>query len=152
MGVIRPFRQSEEKPSVRDHRFGKAAVSGPAVKLSVRAKVFLAAPTKRTEPTGKAQPSRADPHARRERWDAAPTPATRPTTSWPGTTLGARLGKSPSTTCRSVRQTPQAQTSMTTSVGCSSFGQEPRRPTSGTPTASQTIAEYVSGTELLRLS
>src|SRR5277367_1650294 len=70
MGVVRTLRQGEEKPSVRDHRLGKAAVTCPAVKLSVRAQVLLAAPAKRTEPTRKAQPRRADPHARRERLDS----------------------------------------------------------------------------------
>jgi hypothetical protein len=40
------------------------------VKLSVRAKVLLAAPAKRTEPTGKAQPGRTDPHAPLEPWDS----------------------------------------------------------------------------------
>src|SRR5271169_6588203 len=64
------YRGVEEKPSVRDHRLGKAAVTRPAVKLSVRAKVLLAAPAKRTQPAGKAKPRRADPHARRERLDS----------------------------------------------------------------------------------
>src|SRR5262244_1568387 len=34
--------------------------------------------------------------------------ATRPTISWPGTIGSFGSGNSPSTTCRSVRQTPQA--------------------------------------------
>src|SRR6476646_6917585 len=42
---------------------------------------------------------------------SAPNAATLPTISWPGMSGSFEFGSSPSTTCRSVRQTPQAATS-----------------------------------------
>src|SRR5256714_3569088 len=41
---------------------------------------------------------------------ASPQPATSPTTSCPGTTFGRCTGRSPSSTCRSVRHTAQTRT------------------------------------------
>src|SRR5580693_858073 len=46
-----------------------------------------------------------------------PTSATSPTTSWPGVTPGRCGGRSPSVTCRSVRQTPQTMTLSRSSPG-----------------------------------
>ena len=46
-----------------------------------------------------------------------PTASTRPTISWPGNDRQCGSGSSPSTTCRSVRQTPQASTRTTNSRG-----------------------------------
>ena len=45
----------------------------------------------------------------------ADTRSIAPTTWWPGITGSFRAGNSPSTTCRSVRQTPQARTRISTS-------------------------------------
>src|SRR3954471_17515265 len=49
-----------------------------------------------------------------------PIPTTSPTTSCPGVTCGRCTGRSPSATCRSVRQTPQARTATNSSpaAGC----------------------------------
>src|SRR5277367_1033592 len=69
MRVLDTVGQGEKKPAVRDHRFRIAAIACPAMKLGVRAQVLLAAPTKRADAAGEAQPCRADPHARRERPD-----------------------------------------------------------------------------------
>src|ERR1035438_7978493 len=51
-----------------------------------------------------------------------PLRSTTPTTWWPGTTCDLRGGNSPSSTCRSVRQTPQAWTRTSTLLpkGCGS--------------------------------
>src|SRR5271155_5486125 len=141
MRVVGAVGQGEEKPAVRDHCFRITAVACPAMKLGVRAQVLLAAPTKRADAAGEAQPCRADPHARRQRPDRGADFRYAADDFVTGTTSSGRLGKSPSTTWRSVRQTPHAHTSMTTSVGCFAVGQERRRPTSCAPTASQTIAE-----------
>ena len=96
MGVVRALGQGEEKPSVRDHRLGKAAVTRPAVKLSVRAKV--SSPRRqRTQPAG-SQPRSADPHARRERLDPGADFRHAADNLMAGNHARARLGKSPSTT------------------------------------------------------
>src|SRR5262249_53561429 len=49
-----------------------------------------------------------------------PTRSTRPTTWWPGTIGERTSGSSPSTTCRSVRQTPHAATRTSTSPAAGS--------------------------------
>src|SRR5215467_4236873 len=74
---------------------------------------------------------------------SAPIAATRPTISWPGTIGSFGSGNSPSTTCRSVRHTPQAATSTRISpapgvgIGCS-------RNTSGVPGRSSTMARMLA--------
>ncbi len=73
----------------------------------------------------------------------SPIAAMRPTISWPGTTGSLGFGSSPSTTCRSVRQTPQAATSTTISSAAGS-GSGRSRMTSGRRGSSSTIARMTA--------
>src|SRR5262249_22274159 len=78
--------------------------------------------------------------------------ATRPTISWPGTIGSLGFGNSPSTTCRSVRQTPQAATSMRISPDAGSAAGRSRM-TSGARGLSSTMARmrYLPSRERNRL-
>src|SRR5262245_11121370 len=69
----------------------------------------------------------------------APTASTMPTISCPGTTGRRMPGSSPSTMCRSVRQTPQASTLTRTSPGPGS-GSGRSSSTRGRPREERTIA------------
>ncbi len=74
----------------------------------------------------------------------APSRSTTPTTSWPGTIGSRRSGNSPSTTCRSVRQTPQASTRISNCPGPGAGVARSSR-TSGAPILCKVIARIASG-------
>src|SRR5262249_32526521 len=90
---------------------------------------------------GRQPPRRAPPRPPLRAAPAPPAPraATRPTISWPGTIGSLGFGSSPSTTCRSVRQTPQAATSSRISPDPGS-GADRSRMTSGVRGLSSTMA------------
>src|SRR5581483_8405724 len=85
-----PVGDGEAVPLVGHGVLGVAAVERVTGKLRVVAKVLAAGPAVRADAVGRPEPRHADPGA--------------------GTTAGLGCGRSPSTTCRSVRQTPQART------------------------------------------
>src|SRR5262245_59882505 len=73
---------------------------------------------------------------------AEPRRSTRATISWPGTIGSFGSGSSPSTTCRSVRHTPQASTRSAISVAAGSgVARSSRR--SGRPGSPRTMAFIV---------
>ena len=101
--------ERKDKRRVGDRMGGVAAVACVTGKERRVAQVLALAPAIGAMPAGMAEPGHADARAGAS---ATPSPAasTRPTISCPGTIGSLGSGSSPSTTCRSVRQTPQAST------------------------------------------
>ena len=101
--------QRQAEALVGDDQLGVAAVAGVAGEERPRAEV-LAPGAVAALAAGPAEPRDPDPVAGREALRPVPDPTTSPTTWWPRTSGSFGSASSPSTMCRSVRQTPQAIT------------------------------------------
>ena len=115
--VVETGGQRVDELRARPDDLGEAAVHGPAGELGSLAQVLAARPAEPTHAAGPVQPGHPHPGAGRHPVTPGPSATTSPTTWWPGTIGVRRGGRSPSTTCRSVRQMPQARTCTSTSPG-----------------------------------
>ena len=99
------------KPRIGDGVFRVAAVDRVSGEARVRAKI-LATRCGRIRIRRRSSRATECRRARRLRKPSTPAPISsmRPTISWPIISGSFGIGSSPSTTCRSVRQTPQAVT------------------------------------------
>ena len=119
------------RPARRSRRRGRSPVKlAPSQRFS--------RPERQKRQTPSVQPSQGTP-TRSPGWKRSPPSTTRPTIWCPGTSGSLGRSSSPSTMCRSVRQTAQAATSRSTSPGPGS-GSGRSASCSGDPAASRTIA------------
>ena len=101
-----------------DERVGVAAVDGPPGEVGRLAEVLLTPAAVRADAARPVEPGDTDPVAELEaRRRPRPRASTRPTTWWPGVTGRCVSSRSPSTTWRSVRQQPHAETATRISPG-----------------------------------
>ena len=118
LGVAVAVGQRKAVARVGDGVLGVAAVDLVAGEARVRRTDSRA---RRGSTGSRRRSSRATARRRGRRRRTASTPSPRathrPTISWPGTSGSFGSGSSPSTTCRSVRHTPQAATSTSTCPG-----------------------------------
>ena len=137
-------RQREAEALVGDRQLGVAAVDVVAGEAGAVAEVLAARAAVAALAAGPAQPGHADPvAAAAKRSRPRPTSTTVPTIWWPGTSGSFGSSSSPSTMCRSVRQTPQAPTEIRTwpAPGRGSGSSAGR---SGSPARSRTIARIAT--------
>ena len=148
------FGQGEAEGGVGDDMAGIAAVARVAGERRVVAEVFPGAGAIGAAAAG--SPSQGTPAICPGTKPAAPSPiaATSPMISWPGVNGSVGWVNSPSTMCRSVRQTPQASTFSSNCPGPGA-GRGRRSRTSGVLGARKTIDRIVAGcisAAVLRLS
>ncbi len=131
------------KPLICLDIFGKATIMRKAVKLCFFAEIFAAGAAVTALPARPSQPGMPTLSPILNRPASFPHSTTRPTTSWPSTNGSFALGRSPSATCRSVRQTAQAHTRTKIWLG-PGLGLDTRNCRSGVFADSRTIACIVS--------
>ncbi len=107
--------EGEGEGGIRQHMSGKAAVSRIAGEERIVAEVLPIGDAVGTAAAGAPQPWNADACAERSMGDPIPDCLDDTDNLVPGTMGSFGLGSSPSTTCKSVRQTAQASTRTKTS-------------------------------------
>ena len=113
--IAQPLRQAVGEILAHDRVLGVSAVMILSGEAGVGAEVFVAAPAIDAGAAGLAQPRDSDPLAGLETIRAGTASLNHADHLMPGTIRGWRGGRSPSLTCRSVRQTPQTSTRTRTS-------------------------------------
>ena len=108
LDIRKPVRQPKTKAAVGYGVFGVTAIDRVSGELRRIAQVFLAGATVPTQAAGRAEPRYPDAIPGAIAVTPSPTETTMPTISCPGMIGERAWGSSPSTTCRSVRHTPQA--------------------------------------------